>query len=364
MWREAEDARQRMEDLAAQIAKDEAEQKARAAEKRRLKEEEMAKRRESMSCSASVSSSELSSDKQPSRRASAMHHMMHSTGASPMATSGSFAHFGTSFNNGETNEGWDLLMVEESHSQVTHQPTCTLQSLATATARLPLCTVSKCAVCSVSLSGWHQEFEMFDLPRRAYRRNLKDPNAPWISTSLDKLQVSPLRARLSSPAVPGYPVWVPGEGSPSVRGAAGPNARSPPRSPSLRPVTADAPPGGVSKVRARSPPWSRRGSPKRDRVRPHSSLGTPSIGRKTSLPSRGSPLTSMSSRPQSRAGLGGRPGTSSSSMPQGRPGTSPASLGRESTTWVMSVTSPERQKQIDFCASRAEEISKVRPMRS
>jgi sulfite reductase beta subunit-like hemoprotein len=110
-----------MEDLAAQIAKDEAEQKARAAEKRRLKEEEKAKRRESISCSASVTSSELSSDKQPSRRASAMHHMLHSTGASPMTTSGSVAHFGTSFNNGEANEGWDLLMVEESHSQVTNQ---------------------------------------------------------------------------------------------------------------------------------------------------------------------------------------------------------------------------------------------------
>jgi hypothetical protein len=128
VWREAEDARQRMEDLAAQIAKDEAEQKARAAEKRRLKEEEMTKRRESMSCSASVSSSELSSEKQQSRRASAMQHVLHSTGASPMTTSGSFAHLGSAFNNGEASEGWDLLMVEESHSQVTKSSSRSRQS--------------------------------------------------------------------------------------------------------------------------------------------------------------------------------------------------------------------------------------------
>lgn len=117
VWREAEDARQRMEDLAAQIAKDEAEQKAHAAEKRRLKEEQMAKRRESMSGSASVSSSELSSDPN-SRRPSSML-MFSGPTASPMTAVGSGRHLmGVPFNNsiGEGHEVWDFL--EESNSQV------------------------------------------------------------------------------------------------------------------------------------------------------------------------------------------------------------------------------------------------------
>lgn len=200
---------------------------------------------------------------------------------------------------------------------------------------------------------------MFDLPKRAYRRNLKDPNAPWISASLDKLQVSPLRLRLSVPAVftdtPGSPAG----GSQSVGKASGTSTYSPPRSPLSRPVTADAR-VSASTVRAQSTWLNGRRPLNRDRVRPHTSLGSPSSGRNTSLPC--TPSRSAASRPQSRTGLGGRPGTSSSALPRARPGTSPAVLERESTTWVMSVTSPERQRKIDYFASRTGVIGKVRAM--